>query len=48
MKGKHLQLIIAGAALIITGVIYTMPSQVNVKGDDKESPATKYANGFSE
>ena len=48
MKGKHLQILIVGAALIITGVIYTMPSQVNVKRDDKEGPAKTDANGFSE
>jgi len=48
MKGKHLQILIVGAALIITGLIYTMPSQVNVKRDDKEGPAKTDANGFSE
>ena len=48
MKAKHLQILIVGAALIITGVIYTMPSQVNVKRDDKEGPAKTDANGFSE
>jgi len=48
MKGNHLQILIVGAALVITGVIYTMPSQVNVKGEDKEGPVKTDANGFSE
>jgi tetratricopeptide (TPR) repeat protein len=48
MKGNHLQLIIVGVALVLTGVIYTMPSQVNVKGETKEGPAKVDANGFSE
>ncbi len=48
MKGKHLQILIIGAALVITGVIYTMPSQVNVKSEDKEGSAKIDANGYSD
>ncbi|MFM7015836.1 MAG: tetratricopeptide repeat protein [Bacteroidota bacterium] len=48
MKGKHLQLILVGTALVITGVIYTMPSQVNVKQEEKENKVSQNANGFSE
>jgi len=48
MKGKHLQILIIGAALVITGVIYTMPSQVNVKSADKVGSAKIDANGYSE
>jgi len=48
MKGKHLQILIIAAALVITGVIYTMPSQVNVKSEDKEGTVKIDANGFSE
>ena len=48
MKGKHLQILIIAASLVITGVIYTMPSQVNVKSEDKEGTVKIDANGFSE
>jgi tetratricopeptide (TPR) repeat protein len=48
MKGSHLQILIVGAALVITGVIYTMPSQVNVKEESKDGQTKIDANGFSE
>ena len=48
MKGKHLQIILIAAAVVITGVIYTIPSQVNVKQDKTEGKNNQNANGFSE
>lgn len=48
MKGSHLQIVIVGFALILTAVIYTMPSQVNVKNDEKNSKGDQNVNGFSD
>jgi len=48
MKAKHLQLLIVGAALIISGIIYTMPSQVNFKSEDNNDTNKSKANAFSD